>query len=324
MKNFIFLLVFLFALGCAALAGTNPSAEQALAMAEKQVDLQNAGSDSIHLEMDFVAQNNVPMKGHLALRWAAKDQWWRSVTMGGFREIDVRNGEKLYISRNVGYTPIRVKQVEKLIDISQDVAQLQIKKVRQKKANGISLTCLQINQKESKTKDELCIDPSSNDLLSDDWKAADKLERNEYGDYREFHGHRYPMKLTQYVAGSKILDATISDLKIETLDNALLVPPKGAIERRQCEGLKHAIPVHAPDPAYPQSAEENGLMGETTVAVTVLADGSVDNIQLVGSSTRSMDEATLNTLKSWRFKPAMCGNEPVITDIEVEVNFRLR
>lgn len=66
------------------------------------------------------------------------------------------------------------------------------------------------------------------------------------------------------------------------------------------------------------------MMGDTAVSMTVLTDGSVDNIQLVGSSTRAMDEATLQTLKSWRFKPAMYGTEAVVSDIEVVVSFRLR
>ena len=88
--------------------------------------------------------------------------------------------------------------------------------------------------------------------------------------------------------------------------------------------MKHAIPVKTPDPIYPKSASQNNLMGDTTVAMTVLTDGSVADIQLVGSATRSMDEATLQTLKTWRFKPAMCGADPIVSDINIVVSFRLR
>jgi TonB family protein len=61
---------------------------------------------------------------------------------------------------------------------------------------------------------------------------------------------------------------------------------------------------------YPQCAREKRLMGATVVSMTVLADGSVGNIQLIGSATDSMDDATLQTLKAWKFKPATCGGEP--------------
>jgi protein TonB len=82
--------------------------------------------------------------------------------------------------------------------------------------------------------------------------------------------------------------------------------------------------VKQPDPLYPKSAIQNRVMGDTTVSMTVFVDGSVGEIQLLGSSTHSLDDATLQTLKGWKFKPAMCGAEPVVSDIQVVVNFRLR
>jgi protein TonB len=88
--------------------------------------------------------------------------------------------------------------------------------------------------------------------------------------------------------------------------------------------MKHAVPVKTPDPMYPQSASQNKLIGDTTVAMTVLTDGSVSDIRLIGTATHSMDDATLQTLKGWKFKPAMCGSEPVVSDIEVVVSFRLQ
>ncbi len=88
--------------------------------------------------------------------------------------------------------------------------------------------------------------------------------------------------------------------------------------------MKHAEPIRTPNPLYPKSASQNRISGDTTVAMTVLTDGSVTDIQLVGSSGHSLDDATLNTLRTWKFKPAMCGNEPVVSDIHVVVSFRLQ
>ena len=65
------------------------------------------------------------------------------------------------------------------------------------------------------------------------------------------------------------------------------------------------------------------MMGDSAVAMTVLTDGSVANIRLVGRASRSMDDATLETLKGWKFEPATCGTEPVVTDITVIVSFRI-
>jgi TonB family protein len=131
-------------------------------------------------------------------------------------------------------------------------------------------------------------------------------------------------KLQLIVTGSVVITANVQDLTTTVFDQALLLPPKGAIERRQCSDMKHAVPMKTPDPMYPKSASQNKRMGDTTVAMTVLTDGSVTDIRLIGTATRSMDDATLQTLKGWKFKPAMCSSEPVVSDIEVVVSFRLQ
>jgi TonB family protein len=169
------------------------------------------------------------------------------------------------------------------------------------------------------------VDTSSRDIVSDAWQEPPDERRLElYSDYFDFEGHRYPRKLQLKINGSGAIKADVQKLTTEPFDEQLLVPPKGAIERRQCEAIKHAVPIKTPDPVYPRSASQNRMMGDTTVSMTVLTDGSVTDIQLIGSATQSMDIATLQTLKSWRFKPAMCGNDPVISDIMVVVSFRLQ
>ena len=127
-----------------------------------------------------------------------------------------------------------------------------------------------------------------------------------------------------FVNGIKEITANVGSLTRSPLEEALLTAPAGAIVRRHCSDMKRPVPVKTPDPIYPEAARDSRLIGHTVVSMQVLADGSVGNIQLIGSATRSMDDATLRTLKGWKFKPATCGGEPVVSDIEVIVNFRLR
>ena len=203
---------------------------------------------------------------------------------------------------------------------------LQAKKQRQRVDNGVNVTCLTVERENIKGKPhEMCINSASHDIASDEWQAPPDERRAElYTDYFDVAGHRYPRKLELLVNGIKAITATVESVTTTPFDPALLVPPKGAIERRQCADMKHAVPLTTPDPAYPKSASQNGLMGDTIVAMTVLTDGSVTDIRLIGSATRSMDEATLQTLNSWRFKPAMCGTDAVVSDIQVVVSFRLK
>lgn len=307
------------------LAGTNPGAQQLLVSAKQQANLFHDESSPFLLDVDFIAQINVPSHGHLTLKWQAKNQWWRRIVMGDFEQIDVRNGDRLYTSRNVGFTPVRITELISLLQFAGGVQGEVVKKEKERFENGVQMICMRVEGGSRGKVHDVCLSATSHDILSEEWQEPpDEKRAQQYGDYVDFGGHRYPRKLELLVNGIKVMTANVASLTSAAFDQALLVAPKGAIERRQCADMKHAVPVKTPDPMYPKSASENKITGDTIVSMTVLTDGSVTDIQLIGSAARSMDEATLQTLKSWRFSPAMCGTEPVVSDIQVVVSFRLR
>jgi len=306
-------------------SGTNPATQQLLVTAKQQASLFHDQPIPIQLDVDFLAQLNAPTQGHLTLKWEAKDRWWRRIVMGDFEQIEIRNGDRHYSSRNLSFTPVRIGELISLLQFAEGAEGLLVKKQKERVENGIEMVCIRVEGERRGKTHEVCVNSASHEILSDEWQEPpDERRREQYSDYFDFGGHRYPRKLQLLVNGVKVITATVENLTTTAFDQTLLVAPKGAIERRQCADMKHAVPVKTPDPMYPKSASQNKLMGDTTVAMTVLADGSVTDIQLVGSAARSMDDATLQTLKSWRFKPAMCGAEPVVSDIEVVVSFRLQ
>ena len=296
--------------------------------ASRQTDIFVTDAAPFQLEADFKAQVQTPTEGHVSLKWEAKDRFWRRFVDAGFEQIDIKKGETAYLSRNSSFTPIRLGEVISLLAILGDPDTLQIKKVRNRIERGVSATCFEVRPDEGRGKQthDICVDARSHEVLSEDWnEPPDEHRREEFSDYADFHGHRYPRKIALIVNGSRVIEVRIASLdSAPPLSDAILAPPPGAIVRRKCAGIKHAVPVKTPDPLYPKSSSENRLMGDTTVAMTVLPDGSVDDIQLIGTSTRAMDDATLQTLKSWKFKPAMCGLDPVASDITVVVSFRLQ
>ena len=308
------------------LCATDPALQRLLITAKQQASLFQNQSSPFQLDADFVLQMNVPTKGHITLKWAAEDRWSRKVAMQSFEQIEIRNGDRLYTSRNIDFTPIRVGQLVSLLQFAEGAESLVVKKQKQRVENGVGITCLQVVQENVKAKPhEICLSPVSHEILTDEWEEPpDERRKEDYSDYFDFAGHHYPRKLRLIVNGSVVITASVQDVVPINFDEGILIPPKGAIERRQCSGMKHAVAVKTPDPIYPRSASANRLMGDTAVAMTVMTDGSVANIQLIGTSARSMDDVTLQTLRGWKFKPAMCGSEPVVSDIEVVVSFRLQ
>ena len=76
-------------------------------------------------------------------------------------------------------------------------------------------------------------------------------------------------------------------------------------------GEGRGVPVKPPRllrevaPVYPASARNSGATGVVTVRILVSADGSVEDVAVVGSSGNSaMDNSVVAAVNKWRFSPA--------------------
>lgn len=76
-------------------------------------------------------------------------------------------------------------------------------------------------------------------------------------------------------------------------------------------GEGRSVPVKPPRllrevaPVYPASARNSGATGVVTVRILVGADGSVEDVTVVGSSGNgAMDNSVVTAVNKWRFSPA--------------------
>lgn len=313
-----------------ALAGSNRQAQQALLSAAERFNLLDSGSNPWQLEVEFEAQLAlptdrgpalVPVTGHLTFKWISKDKWWRKVEMDQFEQIDVRDGEMLYTSRSADVTPLRLKDVFDLLE-GLPVKGLLVNKQKTRSEKGISFTCFETHYEQSQPRREVCLD-ASHDIKSIEWSPVDSQRlREQFADYTDFQGYRFPRTLELFANGTKVVGATVVSLSSAAIDGGLLVPPKGAIARRQCENMKWPVAISSPDP-IPSNNDlfSRHLDTELAVVVTVQTDGTIGEIHVVGAShTQVLDESMVRTLKSWKFKPAMCGSEPVISDVNIVIH----
>jgi TonB family protein len=157
--------------------------------------------------------------------------------------------------------------------------------------------------------------------LSDDRKDDDELRREEFADYQAFGEHRYPQRLKLSRDGSVLIDAHVVSLEAASFDESLFASPPGAMARRQCKDMVHPVAIRQPEPAYPRSAAQNHIGGTVIVSLTVQTDGSVSNVQYLERAGHEMDQVTKEIVETWKFKPARCGSEAVVSDIRVEMAF---
>ena len=82
-------------------------------------------------------------------------------------------------------------------------------------------------------------------------------------------------------------------------------------------------PLHAPPPAYPDTAKEQGHQGSVIVRIHVGADGLVKDA-VVTKSIPALDQAALDAARQWTFRPGKKNGQPVDVLTDVEMKFTLR
>lgn len=100
-------------------------------------------------------------------------------------------------------------------------------------------------------------------------------------------------------------------------------PPAGVFTAGQ-GGVSQPVAVFHPSPPYTEAARKAKAMGTVTLWVIVGPDGSVQNAGVARSLRPDLDESALETVKTWRFQPAMKDGKPVAVQLNVMVSFALR
>lgn len=80
-----------------------------------------------------------------------------------------------------------------------------------------------------------------------------------------------------------------------------------------------------PVPEYPWLARRRGIEGEVVLSVEVLPSGEPERVRVESSSGhRVLDRAALESVRRWRFEPALRGGRAVPEVVRVPVRFELR
>jgi protein TonB len=103
---------------------------------------------------------------------------------------------------------------------------------------------------------------------------------------------------------------------------------RDSVASRQSSGqllqrLPRKLPRN-PQPIYPADAWRLGREGRVVLYVRVDIQGRVRDARVRSSSgTRSLDQAALEAVRRWKFRPALRGHRPVEQAVLVPVSFRI-
>jgi TonB family protein len=84
------------------------------------------------------------------------------------------------------------------------------------------------------------------------------------------------------------------------------------------------IPIYKPEPAYSEEARKAKYQGTVVLWIVVDTQGNVNSdVRVVKPLGLGLDEKAVETVRIWKFKPAMRNGVPVPVRVIVEVTFRL-
>lgn len=85
------------------------------------------------------------------------------------------------------------------------------------------------------------------------------------------------------------------------------------------------MPGACPEPSYPRGAVRRGVEGLVKLLVSVSAEGVPLEVDVASSSgDPGLDEAAVDAVRKWRFRPARRGVEAVAGDVLVTIRFRIQ
>jgi len=83
------------------------------------------------------------------------------------------------------------------------------------------------------------------------------------------------------------------------------------------------VPIYKPDPPYSKEALKAKYQGTVVLWITIDTSGAVSDCRVVKPLGFGLDENAVETVKTWKFNPAMRLGTPVPVRVMVQVTFRL-
>ena len=82
--------------------------------------------------------------------------------------------------------------------------------------------------------------------------------------------------------------------------------------------------VHTPDPKYPAESRRAGIQGSSWISMIVGTDGVPHDLKVVRKLDDTLDEKAVETVRTWRYKPATKKDQPVEVELVAKLLFRLK
>ncbi len=298
--------------------------ERLLETAQKLSDIRAEGAPAFRMEAKFRIKSKSQAKdidGKYSEIWVSKAKWHREVETPFFHRLEV--GLSASSSAYLDSGSDRLDKFSDRMLLRFPKSASEIKGVSSREVAGVKASCVESKVVNAKNVD--CVDLATGAFLSREIDRGSGPETCWYRDYHAFGGRSFPRSVHCEKKHGDDTEMTISSLAAGTsTDESLFAKPPGAVEvadMNGCRGHPATPPqvTYDPEPKYPEHGED----GVTVVISTVVGvDGTPQDPYVTNRVRKDFDQAALDAVRQWRFKPAVCDGEPVPVVISVQINFR--
>ncbi|HTJ87919.1 MAG TPA: TonB family protein [Terriglobales bacterium] len=92
---------------------------------------------------------------------------------------------------------------------------------------------------------------------------------------------------------------------------------------RVSAGVTQGLKIKNVTPVYPQMAKIARVQGPVVLAAIIGKDGSIQNLHVISTASPLLNQAAMDAVKQWRYRPYILNGEPVEVDTQITVNFSL-
>ncbi|HEV7505623.1 MAG TPA: energy transducer TonB [Thermoanaerobaculia bacterium] len=89
-------------------------------------------------------------------------------------------------------------------------------------------------------------------------------------------------------------------------------------------GMTKPEVIHQVQPRYSEQARRAGVQGMVIVEAVIDEQGNVTHVRLVHGLPMALDQAAMQAVQQWRFKPALLNGHPVKVFYTLTVNFTIQ
>ena len=91
---------------------------------------------------------------------------------------------------------------------------------------------------------------------------------------------------------------------------------------RVASGVSQGLVVHRVQPLYPPEARRARVQGTVVMQAVIGKDGTIKDLRVV-TGDPMLDDAALDAVRQWQYRPYILNGDPVEVDTQIEVHFTL-